>query len=206
MQIDLEKTGKHFNKDWVFRKVNYTFKSGQTYAILGNNGSGKSTMLQVIAGIILPSKGDVHYHYKEEKLPPDKVFRYLSLATPYLEIIEEFTLFQHLNFHRKLKPFKNKLNNYQILDILGENFDAAKHINKYSSGMKQRLKLALAILSDTPLLLLDEPATNLDDEGIAWYQQLLNDFSNDRLIIICSNRHLEEYLICNHSLEMEDYK
>ncbi|MCK9618542.1 MAG: ABC transporter ATP-binding protein [Lentimicrobiaceae bacterium] len=206
MQIQLENIGKRFNDDWIFSNINLSLESGQSYAIVGSNGSGKSTLMQVIAGKIQQSQGTLHYFKDGKVIPPDKIFRFLSLAAPYQELIEEFTLSQHLDFHRRFKSIRDNKSNKQIQSLLGAKFTLNKPVRNYSSGMKQRLKLALAILSETSLLLLDEPVTNLDDEGIAWYQQLLQENDWQRLTVICSNRHDEEYRICKHFIEVEDYK
>ncbi len=110
-----------------------------------------------------------------------------------------------LQFHHQFKPFINTLNFEQILQNVQLKNAANKLIKNYSSGMKQRLKLAQAIFSNTPILLLDEPCSNLDEHGIALYHQLIQQYCTQKLIIICSNDP-QEYSFCTHKINMQDFK
>ena len=208
MKISLINAGKRFNRDWIFRKINYEFISGKSYAITGPNGSGKSTLLQVIGGAIVQSEGEVNYHTNNsssnEVAAADHAFRYISIAAPYLELVDEMTLTEFLEFHKKFKPFLAQLTPANIIALIGLENAADKQIRYFSSGMKQRVKLAQAILSDVPCVLLDEPCTNLDQNGINLYLQLINDYCKDRLVIISSN-DLTEYEFCEERLLITDY-
>jgi ABC-type multidrug transport system ATPase subunit len=216
MKISLTKAGKRFNRDWIFRNLSYEFTAGNSYAIVGPNGSGKSTLLQAIGGALMLSEGSVAVRpeqvagsYKLEansyKLEPDELYRSLAIAAPYLELIEELSVIELLTFHQKFKPFLPNISISDIIRIVGLEKSAHKQIRYYSSGMKQRVKLAQAIFSDVPLLLLDEPCTNLDAEGIQLYQQLINDFCQGRLIVVSSNDPAE-YGFCNQQVKIMDYK
>lgn len=205
MTISLSDTGKRFNRDWIFRKLSYRFEGGNSYAITGPNGSGKSTLLQVIGGAIMHSEGTISYSLRETSMEADAVYRNLSIAAPYLELIEEMTATELLMFHQ---GFKALLPGHPIKAILSEvGLDKAAHkqIRYFSSGMKQRLKLAQAIFSDTSLLLLDEPCTNLDAAGIAIYQELISSYAGNRLVIVSSNDP-QEYGFCKEILRIQDYK
>jgi len=203
--ILLQNIGRRFNRDWIFRGVDYTFQSGSIYAVLGPNGSGKSTLLQVLNGSLGPSVGKISYTFNEKPVEVEAVYEHLSLATPYLELIEDFSLSEMIDFHFKFKAYKKGLNNELVTDILSLPGSKNKLIKYFSSGMKQRLKLALAFCSDTPMLMLDEPTSNLDTQGVDWYLSLVQKFAEDRLTIICSNQ-LHEYSFCNESLNIADYK
>jgi len=205
MQISLNNIGRRFNRDWIFRGVDYTFQSGRVYAILGPNGSGKSTLLQVLNGSLGPSAGTISYVYDDKPVEVEAIYQHLSLAAPYLELIEDFSLSEMIDFHFKFKAYKNGMNNELVTDILALPGSKNKLIKYFSSGMKQRLKLALAFCSDTPLLMLDEPTSNLDTQGVDWYLSLVQKFAEDRLTIICSNQ-LHEYSFCDESLDVSDYK
>ena len=206
MRIVLTEVGKRYNRDWIFRKVNFEFNSGEAYAILGSNGSGKSTLLQLIAGNQLQSEGKTEYFIDDKNIASEKIFNHISFASPYLELIEEYTLTEILNFHSQFKPFFKELSIPQVIGITGLEKSKDKELRYFSSGMKQRVRLALAILSDTPLLLLDEPTSNLDKKGVEWYTQLIHAYRQKRIIIVCSNHQQAEYDFCNHKLLMEDYK
>jgi ABC-type multidrug transport system ATPase subunit len=205
MKITLIDAGKRFNRDWIFRHLSYEFHTGHSYAITGPNGSGKSTLLQVIGGAVGPSEGRVNYEKAADVVPPEDVYKYISLAAPYLELIEEMTLPEFLDFHSAFKPFISPLDTGSIVSLLG--LDGAKHkqIRNYSSGMKQRVKLAQSIFSDTPVVLLDEPCTNLDEDGVLLYQRLIKNHCIDRLVIVSSNDR-QEYEFCTERINIVDYK
>jgi len=189
MHITLTNTGKRFNREWIFRHCDYEFVSGKSYAITGSNGSGKSTLLQVIAGALMHNEGSVNYSDSSEI----NVHHHISIAAPYLELIEEMTAKEMLEFHAQFKPLTLPVE--KILEAVGLANAANKQLRNFSSGMKQRLKLAQAFFSDTPVLLLDEPTTNLDAEGIDLYLQLIKDHTKGRLVIVSSNDK-QEYAFC----------
>jgi len=205
LSITLNQIGRRFNRDWIFRGVDYSFTSGQSYAILGPNGSGKSTLLQILNGSLGPSVGSIKFYYGKNEVEIEKVFNYLSLAAPYLELIEEFSLEEMIDFHFKFKPYKAGIDKDKIIDLLNLPGGKTKLIRYFSSGMKQRLKLALAFCSDTPMLMLDEPTSNLDTQGVNWYLNLVEQFAQGRLTIVCSNQE-HEYSFCKHHLSISDYK
>jgi ABC-type multidrug transport system ATPase subunit len=205
MQITLDNIGRRFNREWIFRGISYTFNNQDSYAVLGANGSGKSTLLQVLNGSLAPSAGKLSYSLQGQSIEPENIFTYLSLAAPYLELIEEFTLNEVIDFHFKFKNFKSGLNKAALTEILNLQGSQNKMIRYFSSGMKQRLKLALAFCADTPMLMLDEPTSNLDNQGIDWYLNLVEKYSAGRLTIICSNQE-HEYSFCKHRLNIADYK
>ena len=215
MRISLSEVSKRYNRDWIFRKFSYNFSSNNGYAITGPNGSGKSTLLQVISGATAMSEGDISYDLKSEHeagdeknvttISPENFFKYLSIAAPYLEVIEEMSATEFLQFHHKFKPLSAQHSIQEMLSVIGLGTAAHKQIRYFSSGMKQRIKLAQAIFSNTPILLLDEPCTNLDDEGIRLYHQLIEKYCQGRLIIISSNDP-QEFDFCKHRISILDYK
>ena len=207
MRITLIDAGKRFNRDWIFRHLHYEFLLGHTYAITGPNGSGKSTLLQAIAGSIGISEGAVRYEPGRggANVSDDQVFRHISIGAPYLEVIEEMTVTELLHFHQSFKPFLPSWSIGDIVAKMGLATAAHKQIRYYSSGMRQRVRLAQAIFSDTPVMLLDEPCTNLDQEGVTLYRQLMRDHSAGRTVIISSN-DLQEYDFCENTLSILDYK
>jgi ABC-type multidrug transport system ATPase subunit len=205
MTITLQNIGRRFNRDWIFRGVDHIFTSDESYAILGPNGSGKSTLLQVLNGSLSPSVGTISYAHEDKPLEVDKIFEHLSLAAPYLELIEEFTLTEMIDLHFKFKQYKAGMDSKAVIDVLGMEANKNKLIKYFSSGMKQRLKLALAFCADTPILMLDEPTSNLDAQGVDWYLGLVEKYAMNRLTIICSNQE-HEYGSCKNRLNISDYK
>jgi ABC-type multidrug transport system ATPase subunit len=203
MQLTATNIGKRFNREWIFRGVNYVFSAGNAYAITGPNGSGKSTLLQVLAGATMQSEGAISATLNGQPIPAEKLFLHLGIAAPYLELIEEMTALEFLQFHTHFKPLS--ITNTEALEKLGLAAAAQKQIRYFSSGMKQRLKLAQAIFSQAPILFLDEPCTNLDAEGIALYQQLISEFGTGKLILVSSNDK-QEYGFCKEVLQIGAYK
>jgi ABC-type multidrug transport system ATPase subunit len=197
--------GKRFNREWIFRHFNYEFLKGRHYAITGPNGSGKSTLLQIIAGALTPSEGSIQYQTDNIVIDPEYQFSKMSFCAPYLELIEEMTAVEFLTFHQQFKTFLPGITQDFILAETGLTKAANKQIRYYSSGMKQRMKLAQAIFTDTPVLLLDEPCTNLDKSGIALYRKFMQTHAKDRLVVISSNDEAE-YDFCDTILEVNEWK
>ncbi|MCK9202950.1 MAG: ABC transporter ATP-binding protein [Bacteroidales bacterium] len=206
MRIELQDIGKKFTSEWVFRNVTFTFEERQATAILGRNGSGKSTLLQIIAGNIHPTSGQVICTLNGHPVPEDQRYRYLTLVAPYQELIEEFSLPEMIKFHFAFKNFLPGFNLKKIIELLGFRDSGNKQIQQFSSGIKQRVKLALAVCSDVPLILLDEPTLNFDAAGIEWYYKLMSEFAKDRTTLICSNQHQTESIFAQSTLDIENFK
>lgn len=204
MKLTLEGIGKKYNRDWIFKNVHTTFSTGTSYAILGPNGSGKSTLLKIISGHLIPSEGKIKYLIEKE-IEQNDIYKYISYSAPYIELIEEYTVREQILFHKDFKPLINNASVDDILNIMNFQEHKNKELRNLSSGMRQRLKLVLSILSDVPVLLLDEPATNLDKQGVEWYRDLMSNNTNDRLVIVASNR-ADEYDFCQEQIDMLDFK
>ena len=205
MQITLNNLGKRFNREWIFRHFTCQFHSGKTYAITGSNGAGKSTLLQVIAGSLTHNEGNIEFNNEQQPTNNEQLYSHISIAAPYLELIEEMTAKEMLHFHAQFKPLINSVSIDEILQTVGLQNAANKQIRYYSSGMKQRLKLAQAFFSNTPILLLDEPTTNLDADGIALYHQLIKNYTANKLVIVSSNDK-QEYEFCEEVVSIGEYK
>jgi ABC-type multidrug transport system ATPase subunit len=214
MTICLSDAGKRFNRDWIFRHINYTFIAGQSYAITGPNGSGKSTLLQALSGGMMLSEGNIQYSI--DNIPRlndtvglecsiENIYQQVSICAPYLEVVEEMTLKEFLDFHNEFKPFLSGITTDSIIAAIGLEKAVNKQIRFYSSGMKQRVKLAQCIFSDTAIVLLDEPCTNLDSAGIGLYHSLIDKYCKDRLVVVSSNDEVE-YKFCGERINISDYK
>ena len=205
MELILEDIGKRYRFDWIFRKLSYHFKAKTTYALTGPNGSGKSTLLKVLSGHLSPTKGKIQHVKNGGAIDVDSLYRQVNFAAPYIELIEELSLNEAIQFHNRFKAFRSGITSTQIIERLGFQKNVDKEIKFFSSGMKQRLKLALAICSEGDLLLLDEPTTNLDEEGATWYRELIQEFQKDRLLIIASNVE-SDFDFCKDRISILDYK
>ena len=205
MELIAKGLGKRYGFEWIFENFDHHFNAGGKYSITGPNGSGKSTLLQILGGSLQASKGTLEYNLNGNKIDSSNLFSAVSVVAPYLEVIEELSLKELLNFHFKFKNYLPNLNAKRFIEIVFLEKQANKQIRYYSSGMKQRVKLGLALLADTDLLLLDEPATNLDLEGTEWYRQLVHEYGQNRTILIASNR-IEEYDFCEETIHLPNFK
>jgi ABC-type multidrug transport system ATPase subunit len=205
----LTNAGKRFNREWIFRKLNHEFISGNAYAITGSNGSGKSTLLQCIAASMNLNEGSLKIQTVSaagiKDIATDDIHQQLAICAPYLELVEEMTAIEFLTFHQQFKPLMQAVSIPEIIAIIGLEKATNKQIRHYSSGMKQRIKLAQAVFSDTPVLLLDEPCTNLDLDGYRLYHQLITSYCHQKMVIICSNEEAE-IDFCTERLNIVDYK
>ncbi|MEJ0103208.1 MAG: ATP-binding cassette domain-containing protein [Bacteroidota bacterium] len=209
MTILLSDAGKRFNRDWIFRHFTYTFEAGNSYAITGPNGSGKSTLLQVLSGSMQINEGKIEYVVNSGETgviqSTESIYKNISICAPYLELVEEMTLTEFLSFHQNFKLFLPGITIEKIISILSLEAAANKQIRNYSSGMKQRVKLAQCIFSNTAIVLLDEPCTNLDTTGIDLYQDLIEDYCKNRTVIVSSNDEVE-YKFCEKKISIQDFK
>ena len=204
MEINLNNVGRRFNKEWIFKNISYEFKQGEKYAVLGPNGSGKSTFLSVLLSSLVPSEGTIKY-YGSKEVKVEDVYQYISFAAPYLDLVEEFTLQETIAFHFQFKSYASGLDAAAVLSLLGLEKSQDKALKHFSSGMKQRTKLVLACCTNTPILMLDEPTSNLDAQGIDWYQDLIEKFAQGKMVLVGSNQE-HEYAFCENRLSISDYK
>jgi len=187
MKLDAVGLGKRFNREWIFRQLSFSFEPGKVYAVVGPNGSGKSTLLRILWGQLPQTTGEVRPTLHGSLVPMSDFYRYVSIATPYMELVEEFTLQEMIAFHFRFKQQQAGTTVDNMISRLELEGAANKVIGNFSSGMRQRLKLGLAFLSDTPFLFLDEPSTNLDEKSTSWYLSMLENVPN-RVVIIASNQ------------------
>jgi ABC-type multidrug transport system ATPase subunit len=205
MKINLENTGKKYNRDWIFRGITTQISLNDSIVISGSNGSGKSTFLKMISGFETPTEGEISYSENKE-IPVEKIYKKVAYTSPYIGVFEEYTIEELLKFYSTLKPLKNNIKFDQFIETIELTHTKNKAIKHFSSGMKQRVKLGLSILSDSPILLLDEPTSNLDKNAILWYQNLVQKNLNNRIVIIASNNQKEESFFCTKSIDIEEFK
>ncbi|GAA4006755.1 ABC transporter ATP-binding protein [Hymenobacter fastidiosus] len=204
MRIEVSGLGKRYQREWIFRGLTHVFEPGTATAILGPNGSGKSTLLNTLSGQLLSSEGTLTYSLAGRAVPVEDVPPLLAYCAPYLELIEELTLTELLQFHTRFKPLRPGLSAHNLIELMYLEKSRHKLIRDFSSGMKQRLKLALALYAATPLLLLDEPTTNLDRTGVDWYREHVHATAPGRLVLVSSNVP-EEYDFCARQLSVTDF-
>ncbi|MDD3738923.1 MAG: ABC transporter ATP-binding protein [Lentimicrobiaceae bacterium] len=202
MKVILKNIAKKYESQWVFKNINVEICSEQKYAILGTNGSGKSTLLRIISSYMLPTLGEVIYHSDNSIIAHDQVHKYVNYAAPYINFVEEFSVKEFLRFHKQFKPFVNGYGIDEVLDEMQLKNQADKKIAHLSSGMKQRLRLAVAFLTESKLILLDEPITNLDSDAIAWYKYMINTYTKNKTLLVSSNSVEPEYEFCDYIISL----
>lgn len=206
MKIIAKDLGKKFGREWIFKGLNFEFETGEPVAITGPNGSGKSTLLQILTGAHLASKGEVSFlDNASEAIKAEDFFQYIDISAPYLELIEEFTLDEMINFHFQFKTMADGMDVSGFKELIYMEKQGTKQIKQFSSGMKQRLKLGLCFFSETPVCFLDEPTSNLDAKGIDWYQKHISPCTKNKLLVISSNQSYE-YDFCKQKLDIPSYK
>ncbi len=196
---------KRYLYEWVLRKFSYSFKLNYCYGIKGPNGSGKSTLLKLLCGHATPSKGQITYYALHQVINVSEIFGHVTFAAPYIELIDEMTVTELLIFHHSLRPFVNFNSTRDEVAALPFKGLMDKRVGELSSGMKQRIKLLLAITTRTNIILLDEPGSNLDAEGKMWFENLLKQYRSGKIVIIASNDN-EDLIMIDEFIDLLDYK
>ncbi len=205
MKLTVENVGKKFISEWILRGVDLELNAGESYTFVGPNGSGKSTLIQLLMGSVPPSEGTILYRKNGRELDIDDWYKEIVLAAPYLELIEEFTLRELVDFHLKFKPLKNNFRAADFEDFVQLSHVRHKIVRHFSSGMKQRVKLGLAFLSDVPVVFLDEPTSNLDTMGVQWYLDNVVILTEKQLVVLGSNQ-AQEYEFCKNIVSVSAFK
>ena len=187
MNIECQSVSKRYTLNWIFKNLDASFAGPGIYGISGSNGSGKSTLLSLISGYLSPSKGKIGYTINGSNIPREDIYTKISIAAPYIDLIEEYTIGELIQVYKKLKPLEDSFDEKAFLHTAYLEKDRKKPIKYFSSGMKQRAQLLLALKTDVPFLLLDEPTSFLDVKAKAWFYDLINEYKAKKLIIMASN-------------------
>lgn len=180
-------------------------KSG-VYGISGPNGSGKSTLVKIIAGIIGSSEGKLTHSFNGEEIIPEKFHDHIGFVSPYLVLYEEFTAWENLAHVAKIRGINLDVQrvNYLLEKflILNRKDDLVK---TYSSGMKQRLKFIFALMHSPSLLILDEPTSNLDEEGKNSVYEIIKEEGEKNIVIVASNEN-QDLSFCSEIIDLKKFK
>lgn len=206
VRLVLDAVSKSFGATRVLKDFSLELNEGDRVALLGSNGSGKSTVVKMLSGQNSPSKGEATLHGCEPMDWP----RCVSLAAPYTELLEELTPREHLHWQSQFQDLRLEPQEaLHALDLPESSWD--RPIRSFSSGMKQRVKLATAVLAHTPVLLLDEPLSNLDDAGRAWAVRLVEDHVSarapwgERILVIATNNDADELGLTRRSVPLHKF-
>ncbi len=203
--IEVKNITKIYSNTLLFKNVNHTFKAGKSYAINGHNGSGKSTFLQILSGFVSADAGEVKFWKDGKTLPVENWYRHINIATPLTELFDEMTLQEAVNFHYGFKKLLHFSNSAELITYVGLDKHVDKPLSNFSSGMLQKIKLALAVFSEGEVLFLDEPCSNFDAANKQWYKDTILNFTKNKLVIIASNDAFETTM-CDEVISITDYK
>ena len=191
MDVGLTVVGiaKVFSRRAIFRGISFSLKRGDSLAITGRNGSGKSTLVKILCGVLTPTKGRILYTVDGKNLTIDDAKDQLGLVSPYLQLYDEFSGLENLELLSRIRSnnFPTGERAVDALQLVGL-WDRRKDmVRTYSSGMKQRLKYAFALLHGPAVLLLDEPTSNLDAEGVDVVKRVVESQKSGGILVVATN-------------------
>jgi heme exporter protein A len=204
--IQGESISKNFGRRVIFNNLSFKFDERGVYGISGPNGSGKSTLIKLIAGINSPSTGKINHKDDQKEIIPEKLHNYLGFVSPYLVLYEEFSALENLELFARIRDVKfNKEKVHSLLNdfLLYDRKDDL--VKTYSSGMKQRMKFIFALMHSPKLILLDEPTSNLDDEGKDTVYKIVHQEAEENIVIVASNEK-SDLAFCSETIMLEKYK
>ena len=202
-RLTVKNLSKKYGYRKVFSKINFELTSGQSLGVIGPNGSGKSTMLKVLLSLERPTKGNVEFLHDDKKINGEKIRDRVSFVAPYLNLYDHLTAEENLKFFSTVAGdnVTGKEINY-LLSKVGLEGRGEDYVDGYSSGMKQRLKYAVALLNKPDFLFLDEPTSNLDEAGKKIVFNLVEKYRQNSIIIIATNEK-EEYSLAQQFCRLD---
>ncbi|MBK8634554.1 MAG: ABC transporter ATP-binding protein [Saprospiraceae bacterium] len=201
MDLVLNNISKRFAFQTILSNIDVTFSKGSTTGISGRNGSGKSTLLKIVSGHMSPSVGNITYSIDNQPIPEDAVYKHLVFSAPYIDLPPYFSINELLTHYRKFKNVKIK-DTQEFIDYCELPQVKDKHIGFFSSGMKQKVSIALALNTQTSLLMLDEPTSYFDQEAKSWFYNKLSEIQNTTTIIASNEK--EDFKTASRILELKD--
>lgn len=202
IRLKADNLGKKFGLKTVFSRLAIDTDT-TVFGIAGKNGAGKTTLLKCLAGLLKPTTGSVLWYLNENKIEEAVLKDHLGFAAPYVQLYEELTVRENLDFIQKVRSFKKMKSVGELLQPFGAEALADLFYGTLSTGQQQRIKLTAATLHEPDILLLDEPGSNLDEAGKTVVKDLVNQFKNKgRMVIIASNQN-EELALCNEVIELK---
>ncbi len=203
--LTAESINKTFGRRLIFKDISFNLNSSTIFGISGPNGSGKSTLVKIIANIISPSSGKLLHNLNGSEIKPEKLHNHIGLVSPYLVLYDEFAAYENLNYFSEIRGISfNKKRVDELLNkflLFNRKDDLVK---TYSSGMKQRLKFIFALMHSPQLIILDEPTSNLDDEGKEVVYELVKEEGSRNIVVIASNEK-GDLSLCTDIIDLNNY-
>lgn len=189
VQLQANGIGMRFHRQWVFKGVSFALASGDNLLLTGSNGAGKSTLMRILAGQLAPTRGELKLTQGKRDIAPDHWYRHTSWSGPYMELYNDLTLAETFRMHFSFK--KGLVSEKEMIAALELESHRDKELRHFSSGMLHRVKVGLALFSQSDLLLLDEASTNMDAQNTRLVWDLTQQFKGDRILVWASNRSEE---------------
>lgn len=207
MHLTVDNLSKQFGRRVLFRGLSFTLAGGQTLAVTGANGSGKSTLIRMLAGVLSPTRGTVTLTVDGTVVPAEAHPFQVGLVAPYLNVYDGFSARENLRFLAQVRHLPEASARIDaVLEQVGLTARADDRVAAYSSGMKQRVRFAAALLARPPLLLLDEPASNLDEAGVAMVAQVIRMQQQEGRLVVVATNEAEEAARCDRAIRVEDFR
>jgi len=204
--LELSHVKKFFGRRLIFNNLNFKIDKSGVYGVSGPNGSGKSTLVKIIAGIIGSSDGKVIHKINEREIIPEKLHNHIGFVSPYLVLYEEFSAWENLELFAKIRGIN--LDEQRVKYLL-EKFLLLNRkddlVKTYSSGMKQRLKFIFALMHSPELLILDEPTSNLDEEGKNSVYEIIREEGGKNIVVVASNEK-QDLSLCSEVIDLNNFK
>jgi len=192
MKLSVEKIGKNFGEKKIFRDISFDLSPGMSAVIVGPNGSGKTTLVRIICGLIRPSSGEVKYMKDSKQILMEDIYNRIGFVGPYLELYEELTARENLMFFAKMKRVPNAVEKFSsLMNRLNLNGREDDQVKTYSSGMRQRLKYVFALIGNPEILILDEPTSNLDSDGIERVYDIMMEQKTNNILLLATNDQMD---------------
>ncbi len=202
LRLKIEKLTKQFGARRVFTDIAFELTGGESIALVGPNGSGKTTLIMTVLGLLPPTRGKTEYFEDDKKLDFEQYRKKVALVAPYLNLYDNLTARENLRFLSEVNGCKiDDADIDRALETVGLAGRGDDFAGAYSSGMKQRLKYALAIVRDPEILFIDEPTSNLDEAGKKIVFDLIKNYRNDAILVIATNE-TEEYTLAEKRCQL----
>lgn len=200
--LTVQSVSKDFNRRHIFRDISFSLHSSSSLAITGKNGAGKSTLSKILAGLITPTLGSVVYSFDGKSMYREEWKHYIGFVSPYLNLYDEFTAMENLQLLSRIRSdVHQNEKRRELLDLVGLWDQRNDLIGTFSSGMKQRLKYAFALLHTPAVLILDEPTANLDSEGVEFVRQIAQKQKEEGILVVATSDR-EEASWCYQEIQV----
>jgi heme exporter protein A len=188
LTVTAEGLARVFNRRKIFHGISFTIDPGKVLVITGRNGSGKSTLVKILTQLLSPSAGGVSYRDGGRELEERERLDAVGLVSPYLQLYDEFSARENLHLAVAMRGGSaDERRVTELLDRVALGPRGDDPVGAYSSGMKQRAKYALALVHRPPLLVLDEPMSNLDAEGMEIVRGIMEEQRASGSLVVATN-------------------